>query len=66
MEFAEASNAVSTALAPKIGYDRAAQLAKQSLQTGCSVRSLAKEQQVLAPEEIDRLLDLLQMTKPGR
>jgi fumarate hydratase class II len=63
--FAEASIATCTSLAPKIGYDRAAQLAKDAFKSGESIRTLAKRDKVLPEAEIDRLLDLHKMTKPG-
>ncbi|MBL7662326.1 class II fumarate hydratase [bacterium] len=64
-ELAEASIATCTALAPKIGYDKAAQLAKEAFKTGMSVREIAVRQQVLPVDEIDKTLNLLAMTKPG-
>ena len=54
-----------TALAPKIGYDRAAKLAKEAYETGESVRAVALRHQVLPADELDRVLDLMRMTKPG-
>ena len=62
---AEANITVVTSLAPKIGYDQAAKLAKEAYQTGESVRELATRKQLLPKEEIDRILDLRSMTKPG-
>ncbi len=62
---AEASIATCTALAPKIGYDKAAQLAKDAYKSGKSLRQVAKEQQVLPEAELERVLDLMRMTKPG-
>ena len=64
-ELAEASIAICTALAPKIGYDKAAELAKTAFKTGKSLREVAKEQRVLPEDELDRVLDLMAMTKPG-
>lgn len=64
-ELAEASIAICTALAPHIGYDKTAKLAKEAFETGRSVRELAKEQAVLPPDELDQVLDLMRMTKPG-
>ncbi|HTC85294.1 MAG TPA: lyase family protein, partial [Candidatus Acidoferrum sp.] len=55
---------LATALAPVIGYDAAAALAKEALKTGRTIRELALERG-LAPEELDRLLDPARMTAPG-
>jgi len=61
----ERSMALATALAPAVGYDRAAKIAKMSHETGKTVRELAHEQQVLPQEELDRVLDLRRQTEPG-
>lgn len=64
-ELAEASIAICTALAPRIGYDKAAALAKEAFLTKKPLREVAKAQKVLPPEELDEVLDLMSMTKPG-
>ena len=64
-ELAEANITVCTALAPKIGYDQAAKLAKEAYASGKSLRQVALEKNVLPREELDRVLDLMSMTKPG-
>jgi len=56
---------LATALAPAIGYDAAAKIAKEALNTGKTIREVARERTRLAPEELDRLLDPLRMTQPG-
>ena len=61
----EGSLAMCTKLAPKLGYDKAAAIAKEAYATGKTVREVAQEQQVLSPAELDELLDPLSMTKPG-
>ena len=48
---------LATALAPKIGYEAAAALAKEALHSGRSLRELALEQTELDPHQIDTLLD---------
>jgi fumarate hydratase class II len=53
-----------TALAPKIGYDAAAALAKEAHASGKSIRQLALEKAVLSPEELDKALDLRNLTGP--
>ena len=53
----EASLAMATALAPRIGYDAAAEIAKEAFASGRSVRAVARERSGLADEELDALLD---------
>ena len=57
--------AIATALAPEIGYDAAAQIAKEAAKRGASVREIALEQKVLPPEKLDEVLNPEEMTKPG-
>jgi len=64
-ELVEYSMAMVTSLAPIIGYDKAAHIAKESAKTGRTVRELCQEQQVLPPEELARALNPVEMTKPG-
>lgn len=61
----EESLAMCTALVPAIGYDRAAQIAKEAYRSGRTVRQIALEQQILPAQELERLLDPLPMTEPG-
>src|SRR3989475_1125207 len=56
---------LATALAPAVGYDAAAAIAKEALATGKTIRDVARERTRLAPEELDRLLDPSRMTQPG-
>ncbi len=58
----EESLAMVTALAPAIGYDRAAELAGEAWRTGRRVRELALEKRLLPPAELARLLDPLRQT----
>ena len=64
-ELAEASIAICTALAPKIGYDKAAALAKDAFKSGKSLREVAREQKVLPEKELEETLNLMSMTHPG-
>jgi fumarate hydratase class II len=61
----EESLAMCTALAPAIGYDRAAAIAKHAHETGKTVREVALAEQVLPEEELNRLLDPRPMTEAG-
>jgi fumarate hydratase class II len=64
-ELVEQSLAMCTILAPVLGYDQAAALAKQAAESGRTIREVVRESGLLPKEEIDRLLDPRPMTKPG-
>jgi len=55
---------LATALAPEIGYDAAATLAKDAFKSGRTIRELAIERGI-APDRLDELLDPAAMTEPG-
>ena len=61
----EESLAMCTALAPEIGYEAAAKLAKDAYKSGKTVREVAKEQKVLSDKRLTELLDPWRMTMPG-
>ena len=61
----EESLAMCTALAPEIGYEAAAKLAKEAYKSGKTVRQVAKEQKVLPDGRLAELLDPWRMTEPG-
>ena len=60
----EQSLAMCTALAPEIGYDAAAQIAKEAYRTGKTVREVALSQEVLSAARLNELLDPWRMTGP--
>jgi len=64
-ELVELSMAMVTSLAPRIGYDRAAEIAKESARTGKTVRQICLEKKVLPEAELERVLDPVGMTEPG-
>jgi fumarate hydratase class II len=55
-----------TALAPEIGYDAAAALAKEAFATGRTIRDLARERTSLSEADLDRILDPAAMVEPGK
>jgi fumarate hydratase, class II len=61
----EQSLMMCTSLAPVIGYDNAAALAKQAYAEGKTIRQLATEKKLLSPRKLDELLDPWSMTEPG-
>ena len=60
----EQSLAMCTSLAPSIGYDKAADIAKESFKTGKTVRQVARERKVMSEQELDKSLDARRMTQP--
>jgi fumarate hydratase class II len=56
---------LATALAPVIGYDKAAEIAKAAATSGRTIREVAREQLALNDEQLDEILDPSQMTTPG-
>jgi len=64
-QMVEKSLAMVTCLAPRIGYDEAAEIAKEAFSTGRTVREIARERKVLSDEELDRALDAYAQTEGG-
>jgi len=64
-ELVEGGLMLATALAPVIGYDRAAEIARTARATGRTIREVARERAGLSEAELDRLLDPARMTAPG-
>jgi fumarate hydratase class II len=54
--FIERSLALATGLVPRIGYDRAAEVALKAYATGRTVREVLSEENLLPKEDIDALL----------
>ena len=63
-EMIEKSLAMCTSLAPIIGYDNAAAIAKEAYATGKTVREIAIEKNVLPEKELSKVLDPWSMTEP--
>jgi fumarate hydratase class II len=64
-EMVERGLAICTALAPVIGYDAAAAIAKEAAKTGKTIREMAREKTDLSDEDLNRILDPAKMTEPG-
>ena len=62
-ELVEQGLMLATALAPVVGYDKAAEISKQAYKTGKTIREVAREKTGLSEEELDRLLDARKMTE---
>ena len=63
--YAESSPSVGTSLNPYIGYERAAEVIKESTRTGRSIRDVVRERGWMTDEELDRALDVLRLTRGG-
>jgi fumarate hydratase class II len=64
-ELVEKNPVLVTALAPIIGYDRAAEIAKRAYAEGRRIRDVALEMTDLTGEELDRILDPRRLTEGG-
>jgi len=61
--YAEATPQAAAALNRLLGYDKVAELVKESTATGKTIRTLVLEQGLLDEEELDEALDLLRLTR---
>jgi fumarate hydratase, class II len=64
-ELMERSLMLVTALAPKIGYDNAAKVAKTAHARGTTLKEEAVRLGFVSPDEFDRLVKPEKMTRPG-
>jgi aspartate ammonia-lyase len=64
-ELLDRSTAVATALSPYIGYAATAEMAKEAIATGRSIRDLVLERGLLPAADLDRILSVEAMTTPG-
>ena len=65
-QYAEMTGQLVTAIAPVVGYDRAAELFKKAVARDVPIRQILKEERILPDEEIDRILDLRKLAEGGR
>lgn len=63
-EFAEMSLATCTSLAPILGYDKAAAIAKKAYKEGKTVRQVVLDDKLMSEAEVNKALNLMGMTKP--
>ena len=63
--YAESSPSVGTSLNPYIGYEKAAEVIKESMKTGRSIRELVLERGLHDEADLDQALDVLALTKGG-
>ena len=55
---------IVTALAPKIGYDNAAKIAKAAHKNGTTLKEEVLKTNLISEKEYDKIMDPIQMTKP--
>lgn len=60
--YIDKSVGIVTALNPVLGYDKASELAKESLETGKGILELVREKKLLTEEQIKQVLDPKKMT----
>ena len=53
-----------TALAPKIGYDKAAKIAKEAHKNGTTLKTEVIKSGILTEKEYDKVMNPMLMTKP--
>ena len=63
--YAESSPAIGTALNPFIGYEAAGQVIKRAVAEGRTLREVVLEEGLLPEDQVDRVLDVMAMTKGG-
>lgn len=61
-ENVEKSIGVVTVLVPKIGYQKATEIAKEALETGVPIKDIILREKILSIEELDKVLDPYKMT----
>lgn len=61
----EKSAVLSTALVHYIGYDKAGDIAQRALEKHKSIKEIVLEEGILNKEEVERILNPYQVTKPG-
>src|SRR3989475_604639 len=64
--YAESSPAIATKLNPIIGYEKAAEIAKEAGLTGKTVKQLVIEKGILSAEEAEKVLDPRHLTSPSK
>ena len=64
-ELLDRSTALATGLSPYIGYAAAAEIAKDAVKSGRSIRDLVRERGLLPDATLDAILSAKVMTTPG-
>ena len=64
-ELLDRSTAMATALSPHLGYARTAEIAKEAVRTGKSIRDIVLERGLMDERQLARILSVEHMTRPG-
>lgn len=64
-DFAEASMSLVTVLNPLLGYEKAAEIAKEYLASGKSIKEIILEKGLMSKEKLDEVFDVGRLTEPG-
>ncbi|MEG0721622.1 MAG: lyase family protein, partial [Lachnospiraceae bacterium] len=64
-EEVENSVGIITAICPIVGYQKAAEIAKEATRTGTPIRKLILDAELMKEEELNQVLDPMSMTEPG-
>jgi len=64
-ELLDRSTAVATALSPYIGYAKTAEIAKEAVKTGKTIREIVLERGLMDARRLDEVLSAENMTRPG-
>jgi aspartate ammonia-lyase len=63
--YLEESVGLATVLAPYVGYEAAAEVAKESMKSGQSIKEIIIARRLLSPEQLAEILDPYPLTNPG-
>ncbi|MDD2539617.1 MAG: lyase family protein, partial [Desulfuromonadaceae bacterium] len=63
--YLEESLGLVTVLAPYIGYNASAAIAKESVASGKGIREIVLEQKLMAASELDKIMQPEHLTEPG-
>jgi aspartate ammonia-lyase len=64
-ELLDRSTAMATALSPYFGYAKTAEIAKEAVRTGRSIREIVLEKGLMDERQLSRILSAESMTSPG-
>src|SRR6266542_3550374 len=65
-EYAELTGQLVTAVAPVIGYDKAAAVYKKAVARNTSIRQVILDEKLMSPAKLDEILNLKKLTRGGR
>jgi aspartate ammonia-lyase len=63
--FLEASSGIALALNPYFGFDRTAEIVKEAMKRGVTVRKVISERGLMTDKELDKVLDPYKITQRG-